>query len=615
MSKGIVMQMSERFAIVMTRDGRFVKVKSNPAYQIGEEIAIPQTIWPTGTKWIVSAAAAILLCIIALSALSGALRFGGQTMTAVAYVSIDINPSVELGLNRRSIVVEANGLNEAGQQLLQETDVIGRHVEAATAELIKQAGPYIVQYMANGFGEILIASTFMDEDGAMDEELLKQNLLTIIDRTIMELYADGSDVATDGTNVNIEEGGNRSDALPDDLVRNPDKEETKEQKPVRITAITVPNDVRNDAKEKGISAGKLAVGLIISGKTGHSISLDDVGGQSISQLAEQFGGLEVLMSVDHEALRSEIEQLFAQSRKGKSDIGLENVTEKQSSRETWVDQRRQERWNFGRDHKGKDHNDRGHNRREGGAGDGVDRDEPGKGRVGRNDERRNSEHGERGKSGVRNKHGERGKPGERSDRSERGSSDKRTSGDHKDKGASSEQGGGRGADKRTDKHHDRGNPGKDQAKGKTSGDRAERGGADKDNTGRKHGGRANEDRRNVDRDDAGRTDRGADKDHKPRGSADRGNNSGEQTGKRDADKKRGERADDEKRKSEQGNRGNSGGPTSASVKPGKGEGGDHSSDRGLNRKTDRDEDRRHDAPRKGEQRNDERNKERKSERP
>lgn len=58
----------------------------------------------------------------------------------VSYVSIDINPSVELGLNRLERVVSATAYNPEGEEILQELSLKGKkYTEAIDAVVASQA--------------------------------------------------------------------------------------------------------------------------------------------------------------------------------------------------------------------------------------------------------------------------------------------------------------------------------------------------------------------------------------------------------------------------------------------------------------------------------------------
>ncbi|GHH98415.1 anti-sigma factor domain-containing protein [Neobacillus kokaensis] len=126
MKKGIVMQIDETFLTLLTPDGEFLRAKRlDMPYMIGEEICFyPVTITKTNNLhkrlnhlfrlkpiWVVSLA---LLVII------GSLFPVLQKDKAYAYMSIDVNPSIELGVNDKMQVIELTGFNEAGKKIISQ---------------------------------------------------------------------------------------------------------------------------------------------------------------------------------------------------------------------------------------------------------------------------------------------------------------------------------------------------------------------------------------------------------------------------------------------------------------------------------------------------------------
>ena len=59
--------------------------------------------------------------------------------TPVAYVSVDINPSVELGVNAFDQVVSVEAYNEDGEKVLEGTDLINTDVDDAVSTVIENA--------------------------------------------------------------------------------------------------------------------------------------------------------------------------------------------------------------------------------------------------------------------------------------------------------------------------------------------------------------------------------------------------------------------------------------------------------------------------------------------
>ena len=59
--------------------------------------------------------------------------------TPVSYLSLDINPSVELGVNSFDKVVEVEAYNEDGEKILEGVDVLGSNVSDAVNTLVSSA--------------------------------------------------------------------------------------------------------------------------------------------------------------------------------------------------------------------------------------------------------------------------------------------------------------------------------------------------------------------------------------------------------------------------------------------------------------------------------------------
>lgn len=86
----------------------------------------------------------------------------------VSFVSLDINPSIELGVNVFDVVVSAEAYNNDGEIVLEDLDVEGGSVEEAINEIVSSA-------IADGYveedGTSVIAITTETDDGELSEEL------------------------------------------------------------------------------------------------------------------------------------------------------------------------------------------------------------------------------------------------------------------------------------------------------------------------------------------------------------------------------------------------------------------------------------------------------------
>lgn len=122
------------YSLVLCADGTFRRIRSKAAADVGEEIQIPAG-WQVRplTGWL--AAAAVVLVM-----LSAALGWNmWQEPTAVAYVSVDINPSLELALDEQGQVIAASAHNEDASDLLAGLDLNGLSLNSALDEIVKAA--------------------------------------------------------------------------------------------------------------------------------------------------------------------------------------------------------------------------------------------------------------------------------------------------------------------------------------------------------------------------------------------------------------------------------------------------------------------------------------------
>lgn len=84
-----------------------------------------------------------------------AIGFGGYglLLVPVSYVSIDVNPSIELELNRIDRVISARAFNEDGERILECVSVDGKHYTDAIDALVesREMEPYLTENAALTF--------------------------------------------------------------------------------------------------------------------------------------------------------------------------------------------------------------------------------------------------------------------------------------------------------------------------------------------------------------------------------------------------------------------------------------------------------------------------------
>jgi hypothetical protein len=113
--KGMVLEAGENWALILSEQGEYKKIKTKTLVQVGE-------IWhePNGYMMKYAVAAAVLLMF-----LGAAFSF----LPVVAYAQV--SSGIELGLNRWEWVVTARPLNDDGRERLQELNLRGKSLDQA----------------------------------------------------------------------------------------------------------------------------------------------------------------------------------------------------------------------------------------------------------------------------------------------------------------------------------------------------------------------------------------------------------------------------------------------------------------------------------------------------
>ncbi len=133
---GVVVRAGRGYAVVLTRDGRFLRVKSRGIPpMVGEEIPLPSPFasWTSWTRWVPAAA---LACVMVFLSFFGYTKYI-QARPAAAYVSVDSSGSVELEVNDRGLVRSAKAFDEEGEKLLSQVRYEFRPVDKVIAEMAK----------------------------------------------------------------------------------------------------------------------------------------------------------------------------------------------------------------------------------------------------------------------------------------------------------------------------------------------------------------------------------------------------------------------------------------------------------------------------------------------
>ncbi|AVX30646.1 Anti-sigma factor N-terminus [Carboxydocella thermautotrophica] len=155
--KGMVVKRDGKYLIVLTPDGDFHRIPAkNHQVNPGEEIIFTPASslsWPNWALGTLAAAVALLFLLAGLKPQQNpiqqtvsqppAVKPGENIQLAqaepVAFLTVDINPSIELALTENGHIISARGLNSDGQRLLAKAKLEGLTWEEALDQILDLA--------------------------------------------------------------------------------------------------------------------------------------------------------------------------------------------------------------------------------------------------------------------------------------------------------------------------------------------------------------------------------------------------------------------------------------------------------------------------------------------
>lgn len=254
--KGMIMKIEKRKAYILTPEGEFRQCASEPHWMVGDEVQIPELrSWTSRVPYSVAAAVAVLLVLITIFF---PFNGGSSTHRIVAYVTLDINPSIELGIDQDNIVRSAEGLNLEGEQIIQQLTPVGSKLDETAAAIIKSADEagVIARHIDGNSGEIVVTTTVVTEE-EWDSHTVREKVKQSIQAELAVLHKE------DASKVNVDD-------------------------------VATPPAVREEARREGISTGKMAVKLLAENK-GLELSSEQLQQQPIGQVLKEAGGMSSLL--------------------------------------------------------------------------------------------------------------------------------------------------------------------------------------------------------------------------------------------------------------------------------------------------------------------------------
>ena len=164
--KYLVMETHPAYAVVLDEEGRFLKA-ANLRYQVGDtvqdivELRTPKAKSPVMRRSLVG--------LMGLAACFCLVFFGyyQPNFTAYGTLRIQINPDVEMTVSRTDRVLDLEGLNDDGEDLIEGYSYRGKDRETAANELVERA--IDMGYLSDG-DTVSITVTSADADWQAREE-------------------------------------------------------------------------------------------------------------------------------------------------------------------------------------------------------------------------------------------------------------------------------------------------------------------------------------------------------------------------------------------------------------------------------------------------------------
>lgn len=294
--KGIILEIEGRQAIVLTAGGDFRRVPlPSAAGTVGDEIDLPSlwnrsvvSLWQRRVWWL-APVAAVLIVVLLLP-----LWPWSKVNAATYYVSIDINPSLELTLNGRERVIEARGLNQEGQNLLTRLNFRGQPVAVVLRNLLQLA---------------------------VEEEYLKSDGAVVIAVTPAGKTLDQRAVQAA---QRLQEEGRQALA--------------EKARQVPLQALTTTRTLRQEAQTLNLSSGRYAV-LLEAQSQGLSILPQDLKKERLSTVITRVGGdvRKILQETQREKAMEALAQKFREK-----NLGPKSKDDDKSNKEEAIEKRKEE---------------------------------------------------------------------------------------------------------------------------------------------------------------------------------------------------------------------------------------------------------------------------------
>lgn len=268
--RGLVMEKGgDRTCVILTPDGQFRRVPL-PAggAGVGEEIEVTLAEGMPRRAWLLVASLALAVLLLSQFFLLSPAR-------AVAYVSLDINPSLQLAVDGEERILAVTALDEAARPMVAGLEIEGLSVDEGLEAVLKRA---VEQGYLRKDHDGVVLLAVVPARGREERPLLAAEVADVTERAL------------------------QAQAVP-----------------ARVVAAALPGEARQEAVQSGLSPGKYALGQALAGK-GKDIASDRLKNMSLRDIeAEQGERIEDLLSALPPVKEKKMPVIMREVRQGAGD--------------------------------------------------------------------------------------------------------------------------------------------------------------------------------------------------------------------------------------------------------------------------------------------------------
>jgi hypothetical protein len=197
---GTIIEINNKKTFVFTMDCGVVTLRTRDEYILGQQITFskrdkyPELVLSL-SKRTMAMAAAFLLLVASTATASAFLHNKDQSgfdTVPTALVSVDINPSIEVSINKDEEIVSAQAKNDDGTKLLESLNLTHKKLTDGVNEIIAAAKD--MGYLDESRKVVLVSATLYDSTGAVTSSEYADQLKEILGR--LETESNSADLLT-----------------------------------------------------------------------------------------------------------------------------------------------------------------------------------------------------------------------------------------------------------------------------------------------------------------------------------------------------------------------------------------------------------------------------------